>query len=53
MFSHEGTTEAQEGVVHITDVSPEVFKDFLAFIYAGLKPKLVRYCSLLAVAEKV
>ncbi|KAH9389955.1 hypothetical protein TYRP_007504, partial [Tyrophagus putrescentiae] len=39
MFSNKNTIEAQTSVVNISDVSADVMKDFLLFIYSGIKPK--------------
>lgn len=52
MFSHTDTKEAQENKVNIIDVSADVFKIFLHFIYTGIKPKKY-FFELLAAAEKV
>lgn len=54
MFNHDNTKEAQEHKVEVTDVFPNVMKDFLLFIYTGQKPKKVCFSTeLLAVANKV
>lgn len=54
MFSHNNTKEAQEHKMEVTDVSPIVMKDFLQFIYTGVKPKCCRLSiELLALADKV
>ncbi|XP_017464240.1 PREDICTED: speckle-type POZ protein-like, partial [Rhagoletis zephyria] len=39
MFSHDCTKEAQEKKVIIPDVSIDAMKDFLQFIYTGVKPQ--------------
>ncbi len=52
MFSYNDTKEAQKQEIEITDVSNEVFKIFLLFIYTGIKPK-TEFFNLLIVAEKV
>ena len=54
MFRHEDTKEAQEKQVVITDVHPDVFKNFLQFVYTGVKPKCGRLTiELLILADKV
>lgn len=54
MFSHDETLEAQKQEVNIPDVSLDVMKDFLLYIYTGAKPKSDRLTiNLLAVADKV
>ncbi len=54
MFSHDNTKEAQEHKMEVTDVSPIVMKDFLQFIYTGVKPKCCRLSiELMALADKV
>ncbi|KAH9403207.1 hypothetical protein TYRP_015085 [Tyrophagus putrescentiae] len=53
MFCHEGTKEAQERQVEIPDVRAEVFKDFLQFVYTGVRPKCGRLTTeLLILADK-
>ena len=52
MFKHKNTKEAQEHKIYITDVTIEVLKIFLLFIYTGIKPKN-EFSNLLIVAEKV
>lgn len=54
MFRHEDTREAQGKKVMIPDVPAEVFKDFLQFVYTGVKPKCGRLTTeLLTLADKV
>lgn len=54
MFSYDNTKEALENEVVIPDVSVSVMKEFLRFIYTGVKTQGNQYCSeLLAVADKV
>ncbi len=54
MFRHENTKEAQERQVMIPDVRAEVFKDFLQFVYTGVRPKCGRLTTeLLTLADKV
>ena len=54
MFRHENTKEAQEKKVMIPDVRAEVFKDFLQFVYTGVRPKCGRLTTeLLTLADKV
>ena len=54
MFRHEDTKEVQESQVVITDVHPDVFKDFLQFVYTGVKPKCASLTTdLLTLADKV
>lgn len=53
MFSYDNTKEALENEVAIPDVSVSVMKEFLRFIYTGVKTQGNQYCSeLLAVADK-
>lgn len=53
MFNHNNTKEAQEHKMEVTDVFPNVMKNFLLFIYTGQKPKKVCFSTeLLAVANK-
>lgn len=54
MFSHNDTREAQEQVVNIPDFDVDVMKEFLLYIYTGIKPQNDRLTvDLLAVADKV
>ena len=54
MFRHKDTKEVQESQVVITDVHPDVFKDFLQFVYTGVKPKCASLTTgLLTLADKV
>lgn len=54
MFSHKNTKEALEHKVVISGVLPDVLKEFLKFIYTGVKPNWISLpFELLAVAEKV
>ncbi|KAH9403206.1 hypothetical protein TYRP_015084 [Tyrophagus putrescentiae] len=53
MFRHEDTKEAQEKKVMIPDVRADVFKDFLQFVYTGVRPKCGRLTTeLLTLADK-
>ncbi len=54
MFSYDNTKEALEKEVVIHDVSVNVMKEFLRFIYTGVKHQGNHDCSeLLAIADKV
>lgn len=54
MFSHDCTKEAQEKKVIIPDVSIDAMKDFLQFIYTGVKPQNDSLSpELLTLADKV
>lgn len=54
MFSHKDTVEARTNEVNITDVSIDVMKNFLSFLYTGLKPQDDQISlDLLVAADKV
>ncbi len=54
MFSYNNTKEALEKEVVIPDVSVNVMKEFLRFIYTGVKPKESPYfLELLTIADMV
>lgn len=54
MFSHEDTKEALERKVAISDASVDVMKDFLLYLYTGMRPVDNRQSlELLVLAEKV
>ncbi len=54
MFNHDSIKEAQEKKVIIPDVSIDAMKDFLQFIYTGMKPQNDSlFLELLTLADKV
>ena len=54
MFDHSDTKEAQEGRVEISDVSADVFEQFLRFIYTGKADQLERFgLDLFSLSDKV
>ncbi len=52
MFSHQNLDEENKNIVNIVDFSANVFKSFLLFIYADIKPKCDLQ-ELLKLADKV
>ena len=53
MFEHE-MEESKFNRVEISDISPEVFKEMLSFLYTGKSPNLNDMAAdLLAAADKV
>ena len=53
MFEHE-MEESKFNRVEISDISPEVFKEMLNFLYTGKSPNLSEMAAeLLAAADKV
>lgn len=51
MFSHD-TSESQTGLVNITDLNPEVFQDFLVFLYTGRLSTSEKMADLWVAADK-